>query len=158
GFFEDFRAEGNEKAILKLAIQSDGTNGQASVPDVAARTNTTTIVDDDTATERRFDLPAAGTFTLKQSGGGIHPFPGATLIASEPTGAFHILINGTTGADTLIVDSSGGFPVPSLGLDFEGGDGDDVLMLVNGTFSNEVSTPTGDDEGRILFDSNAPID
>src|SRR5262249_37487856 len=54
GFFEDFAAEGNETAILKLAVQSDGTNGQASIPNVPEKTNTTTTIDDDTAADRRF--------------------------------------------------------------------------------------------------------
>jgi hypothetical protein len=151
-FFEDFTAEGNEAAILGLSILNDGTNGQASIPNLALKSNTTTIVDDDTAADRRFDLPVAGTYTLTTSGASYQLFQGAALIASEPAGAFHILINGTAGPDEIIVEVRS-TSLYNLTLD---GQGDENFLRIRDLTGGAalVDSPTSATSGTIQVSYN----
>src|SRR6185295_11130050 len=111
----------------------------------------TTIIDDDTASVRIFDLTTGGVFTLKRTGANIELFQGTTRIASEPTGAYSLTINGTAADDqTLIVDLSGGNPLPDGGVIFNGGTGGhDVVNLQGGTVDTATFTFTNASDGNI---------
>src|SRR5207249_8980927 len=66
--YDDITDENDETAVLSLAIQSDGTGGQASVG-ASFPSHAITIQDDDDAGARFFDLPTAGSFTVTYNSG-----------------------------------------------------------------------------------------
>ena len=65
-----------------------------------------------------------------------------------------LTINGSTDDDTLVVDLSGGNPVPAGGVSYDGGGpGDfDSLSLTGGSVDSLVYTTTGPGEGSVSLD------
>ncbi|MDY0166305.1 MAG: NF038122 family metalloprotease, partial [Thermoguttaceae bacterium] len=67
-----------------------------------------------------------------------------------------ITVNGLGGSDTLIVDFSSGNPIPPAGIAFDGGDGDDELILEQGSFAgsftNVTHTFTSTSTGTVAVD------
>ena len=63
-------------------------------------------------------------------------------------------VTGSTDDDTLIIDLSGGDPIPSSGIAYDGsGPGDhDTLTLTGGTVGSLVYTATGPDSGTVSVD------
>src|SRR5690348_9900309 len=64
-----------------------------------------------------------------------------------------VMVMGGAGNDTLVVDFSGGSPIPAGGLNFSGGGAGNKLVLQNGSFSSETYTPSGANSGTIALDS-----
>jgi autotransporter-associated beta strand protein len=164
--FEDILDDDAETIILSLQSLSDGTGGQVSQP--APQTHTITTNDDDTATERRFDAPTPGGYTIVRNGGNIEIHSGTAggpLLASAALGSFDLVFNGTSGDDTLTVDFSGGNPIPSGGLTFNGGDptsgppGDALVLLKgasSGLFNTITHTFTSESDGSVSLDTDGP--
>ncbi len=78
-------------------------------------------------------------------------FTGSPILAQPLTSPRAICIAGSTGDDTLTLDFTNGDPIPSAGLTFGGGDGDDELVL--------KSVPSGSDisvgPSQVLFGTSA---
>ena len=73
-----------------------------------------------------------------------------------------ITVDGGDGNDTLTVDFSGGNPIPSGGLTFNGGGqttvppGDD-LLVTGGSFGSVAYNATGSGAGNLVFDGSSTI-
>jgi fibronectin-binding autotransporter adhesin len=69
-----------------------------------------------------------------------------------------LVIDGLTGNDTLIVDYSGGNPVPTGGLTFNGGDpttgSGDKLVTVGGTFTTATVNHVNSSDGSVVLDGS----
>ncbi len=82
-----------------------------------------------------------------------------TLITLNIQGMGVMTVNGLNGSDTLNVDFSGGNPIPVNGMNFDGGDGSDLLVLQrsSGAFvaTTEVYNAFGNGAGEILVDGDA---
>jgi hypothetical protein len=79
------------------------------------------------------------------------------LVASQAlAGTSSVSISGANNVtNTLAVDFGNGNPIPVGGLDFNGGTGtstgEGTLVLKNGSFTNEVDTPTSANAGSITL-------
>jgi fibronectin-binding autotransporter adhesin len=150
--FEDLNSESSETINLSLAVQTDGTNGRASLASPSA--HAITILDDD-AVNRTYDMPTAGIYRLVLNGSNLELYQGSTLATSTPIGSSPIVINGTTGNDTLIVDLSGGNPIPSGGITFNGGlpntQPGDKLVLQGGSATTQTYNFTNATDGSVVL-------
>ena len=63
-----------------------------------------------------------------------------------------VAVNPDGGADTFIVDFLNGNPIPTGGIDFDGGTGSDLLELRNGTLASVAYFATGVGSGRVTAD------
>ena len=105
------------------------------------------------------DAVADHQVTVSQNGSNIDIYDNGTLLTSHPvasTGSIDISGGDASGDITLSVDLSGGFSLP---LTFDGGSGAGAhtLDIENGSFTNEVETPTSATSGTIQFDQNPVI-
>ena len=160
GIFEDIAFDPAETIVLFLGSLSSTLDGQASLGDTS---HTVTINDDDLANLRIFDAPAPGAYTIVLNGGNIEIWQGGlgvVLLASEPIGAYQLVFNGTAaGSETLTIDFSGGNPIPSGGMVFNGGEGagdNDMLVLTGYDLTapgNDILTVnhTGLDNGNLVL-------
>ncbi|OYV79729.1 MAG: hypothetical protein B7Z73_19175, partial [Planctomycetia bacterium 21-64-5] len=85
---------------------------------------------------------------------------GGTLLATQPFAATsEVVINGSDGDDTLIVDFTNGSPIPSGGLTFNGGDQatsrGDVLDIEGHSFGNVLYDSFNAHDGTITLDGAA---
>ncbi len=108
--------------------------------------------------------------TISLSGTNIHitdpthtfsAFGGATLIdphtvevpINSITSSFSILA--ADGDDSLFIDYSGGNPLPSVGMSFDGGIGTNTLTVGGGSATNITHSPQGLNNGDIQVDSTS---
>ena len=84
-------------------------------------TGTGTITDNDAPGSVNFNAPAPGSYRIVRNGANIDVFQGSNRLNSIPLSSTSITFNGTSGDDQLTIDYSGGDPVPSGGLIFNGG-------------------------------------
>jgi hypothetical protein len=76
----------------------------------------------------------------------------------DPVGDFdrtafdRIEVAGGSGDDALAIDSGSGNPLPSGGVSFDGGAGDNLLVLCGGPFAEETLTPSRQDAGSVGLD------
>jgi Ca2+-binding RTX toxin-like protein len=79
-------------------------------------------------------------------------------VAFNPGQVTGVLVQGRVGDDTLTLDSSNGFPVLTGGITFDGGSGNNTLVMPGAsTFTAETEAPTGPASGTIVFDANPAI-
>jgi hypothetical protein len=99
---------------------------------------------------------AADTTTLGRFGDSLTARINSFLSLSLPMSAIHaVLVNRTTDADNLVVDFSGGNPIPAAGMGYDGGPGpDDQLTLQGGSFDTVTYTPSGAGSGTVTLDSS----
>ncbi|QEL19745.1 beta strand repeat-containing protein [Limnoglobus roseus] len=155
--FEDLTNEGDETVEFTLNSTNtiDGTGGQVryyttantSVP-TPNFVNVFTIQNDD-AVVRTYDATVAGTYRLVRNGANVQLFLNNALIAQDLFAATPsaIVLNGTVGDDTFIIDMSGGNPIPTGGVTFNGNAGNDTL-IVDRTDPTNGNTPFG---GTLTF-------
>ncbi len=65
-------------------------------------------------------------------------------------------VDAGSGDDSLLIDYSGGNPIPSAGFDFDGGIGSDTLVVNGGTVSTVTHAPITFDTGGFIVDG-APV-
>ncbi len=66
-------------------------------------------------------------------------------------------VDGGSGNDSLLIDFSGGNPIPSSGFDFDGGIGTDTLTVSGGTVSTITHAPITFDSGGLVIDGTPVI-
>ena len=95
-------------------------------------------------------LDASGTFLQVWENdptlAGLPDFVGTLAAISR------IAVNTDGGADQLIVDFSNGNPIPTGGIDFDGGTEGDLLVLRNGTLASVAYAASGVGSGRVTAD------
>ncbi len=100
-------------------------------------------------------LPDGGNITIEIFGGNFVVTQGSTTLYSVAVADIpnSLTINGTDGTDdTLIVDFSGGSPLPTGGLTFNGGaGGNDALTLTGGTTTSVTHTFTNANDGSVTL-------
>jgi hypothetical protein len=96
------------------------------------------------------------SFTVKRSGTNLTINSSSVQKTQPLNGVQRVLVNGGSGTDTLVVDFSGGNPVPAGGLAFTGGGGQDQLTL-RGKFSRVTYNRNGETSGSLQADG-AQID
>jgi hypothetical protein len=86
-------------------------------------------------------------------------FKGATLLNSYGVGTFNQIVeSGVPGGTTLILNFGNGNFIPSAGILFDGGSsGNGTLILKGDSFTDEVITPTGPNEGTITLDGSTIV-
>jgi ELWxxDGT repeat protein/VCBS repeat-containing protein len=95
------------------------------------------------------------TFRLVRNGADLEGYlNGALVFVRTFDEVTDLSVNGSTDDDTLIVDFSGGDPLPSSGLTYDGsGPGDhDALALTGGTVGSLVYTATDAHSGTVSVD------
>jgi hypothetical protein len=147
--FENLTNEGDKTATVTVALPADPTGGQVTV-DPAQNLFTLTIQNDD-AVVRTYDATVPGAYRLVRNDLNVELYSGATLVAVETFGTAPILLNGTSGDDSLQIDYSGGNPVPLGGVTFDGKGGNDRLTVTGGSFVKIASTLTDANSGAIAF-------
>ncbi|NOX54987.1 MAG: calcium-binding protein, partial [Planctomycetes bacterium] len=98
----------------------------------------------------RFELVRVDAEVLLRTAGG-------STITRIPLAALsNLRIDGSPADDTLVVDFSGGNPIPSGGLTFLAGDQTtrDTLELTGGTFTSIAHTFTGAESGTVDLDGS----
>jgi Ca2+-binding RTX toxin-like protein len=81
-----------------------------------------------------------------------------TVVQTTPFNPdIEIIITGTDGNDSLIVDFSGGDPVPVDGLTFDGGAGSDSLTLIEGLLTTITHTYTNATDVDIALDDGSAV-
>ncbi len=110
----------------------------------------------DTPSRPQNDDGIADTFEVKRNGSKVEIRINGELTAqSELVALSQLTINGSTDNDTLIVDLSGGDPIPSGGLSFAGDTGStgDAFQVINGTTTTVTQTYTAAANGTLAFNS-----
>ena len=126
--FEDISVEAPNPETFTATPTVVGMTGTRMSAIVAG---TGSITENDTAGTRRFDLPAAGQYTVINDGAGNIQIrqggAGGTILAQDAVPlASTIQLNGTTGADQFDLDFSGG-ALPNITI--AGGGGADDLNI-----------------------------
>tara|TARA_R110002072_G_scaffold303121_1_gene494597 strand:+ start:135652 stop:138216 length:2565 start_codon:yes stop_codon:yes gene_type:complete len=103
------------------------------------------------------DLPdGGGTFEMLVDAGDlvVREQGGDELFRQAQTDVPRLLINGGEGDDTLIVDFSGGNPIPVSRLDFHAGgqSSGDALILGSGSVGSVSHSFTSDTDGSVIID------
>ncbi len=123
---------------------------------------TGTILNDDGSGQSllAFDTTVSNDVTLVRNGKRLEILdnhtPGTTLVSQPSSPVEHVLVVGTNPVDDrLVVDFSGGDPIPGGGIAFHGGyQGDDRLAIVGGSFTSVTFSYTPADtidlDGSIL--------
>ncbi len=129
---------------LGNAGNAQGLNGGVTV---ANPNGSTTIAVDDSAdaTGRSGLLNAVGGANLEGMLTGLTPQP--VVFQADDQVTFDITAG--IGDDTLTADFGAGDPVPTNGLNFDGGKGNNTLNLRNGTFDTETHFAEGPGAGSI---------
>jgi hypothetical protein len=97
------------------------------------------------------------TYRLRLSGDNIEALLNDTVVFISPwADAAQLTITGSTDNDTLIVDLSGGNPIPAEGVLFNGGGpGDsDMLIVTSGSAATVTHTFTGAGSGMLDLDGS----
>jgi hypothetical protein len=95
------------------------------------------------------------TFDVVRVGGNLQVSVNGTLAYTTPFATAPLLtIQGSTDNDTLVLDFSGGNPIPATGIRYDGGGpGDhDLLRLAHGRVHRIVHTATGPGSGTLRVD------
>ncbi|MBW3542331.1 MAG: hypothetical protein KY476_18855, partial [Planctomycetes bacterium] len=105
------------------------------------------------------NLPGAGgTFTVARDGGDLVVKQGVLELLRAPNAApGPLVINGTAGDDTLVVDFTNGNPIPTGGIEFNGGaqgTGGDELQIICGTATSVTHNFTNASDGSIEIDGS----
>jgi len=98
---------------------------------------------------------APDTFRLVRNGADLEGYlNGVRVFVREFADVTDLSVHGSADDDTLIVDFSGGDPLPSTGLAYDGGGpGDhDTLVLTGGTVGSVVYTPFDAHSGTVSVD------
>ena len=99
--------------------------------------------------------PSGGTVEIVREGGYLIVRQGSTVLSSTPEGdVTSLVINGADGVDdTLNLDFTGGNPIPSGGLTFNGGaGGNDGINITGGTFQTHTYSYINANDGTISLD------
>ncbi len=143
-----------------VTIASDGTLNATLID------GTLTVADSDPVglpnalTVSRVDANLVITNTTEQFGSA--PVGGTlsnnsqtlTIPLASITGSLLTALAG--GDDVLTVDFSGGNPLPTAGLNYDGGTGSDRLVLAGGEFHTSTFTYANANDGSIAFDPDGP--
>jgi hypothetical protein len=153
-----YTTEGNDTI---RAIVSDQDGGQSAVVSYAVTVKAAGLVTNPTTGKQ--DLIVSGTpgndTTVLTAG----PTPGSVQVTENgvsegtftPTGMIKVV--GFGGSDTLIIDFSNGNLIPPGGLIFDPGSdptANNKLVLLGGSFINEVYTPSGPGAGTLTLDGS----
>jgi hypothetical protein len=109
------------------------------------------------------------TMVLRRAGGSVVLVQGRSVLARAALGRGPIVIHGSAGDDTLVVDYSRGNPVPAGGLTWDGGRqrtaAGDAIVVRGGRFRHGridyISRPDGEihlDGSRITYRGLEPMD
>lgn len=150
---DDGGSDNIETIELGFANLMDGSATQVT----SSGMHTVTIMDDDSSTTTRYDVPEGGEYTLSINAESLLRItgPSETRIAPLPGGA--IVINGTSEADTLTIDYSHAEATHFPEVLFDGLGGGDTLAFSNGTFSSADFTYTNATDGSVRFDDQGLI-
>ncbi|HEX7811314.1 MAG TPA: Ig-like domain-containing protein, partial [Burkholderiales bacterium] len=98
----------------------------------------------------------ADTFILSLVGGNVTVSVNGSVVFSLPaSGVPDLTFIGSADTDTLVIDFSGGNPIPAGGIEFIGGEGagdNDTLTLTGGSVGSVIYTPTGPESGSVNVD------
>jgi VCBS repeat-containing protein len=94
----------------------------------------------------------ADTFRLFREGETTKVEINGTLVFSSQSAVPSLNFTGSSDNDSLVVDFTGGSPIPVGGIFFNGGDGSDDLRVVNGSAGTVIHTFTGSDSGSVDVD------
>jgi hypothetical protein len=135
---DDLLNEGDETATLTIS------NPSAGLALGATTSLNVTITDDDNAGASNFRLPSSGAYRIVLNGGTVELRDAEDdVVATRALGTEALNVHGTTGADSLTIDLSGGDVIPADGIDFHGGD-----PSVN---PGDALNITGDAQGTVTY-------
>ena len=136
--------------VWNLTIRAQLTADAGTFDESSVRINLTDVATAQTVTM------TGPTATVSLVGGRIQIDQGGTLIFNQQKGDVSTLtVNGSSTANTLTIDFSGGNPIPTGGLTYDGlapstipGD---ALQLLGGSFTTAVYTYTNANSGTIAL-------
>ena len=155
GAFSWVPTEDQGPATYTLAVRVSDAGIAGPVLSDTALFTVTVFEDGNMDTGPLADDGQPDTYRLRLNGDNIEALLNGTLVFVSPfDDAPQLTITGSTDSDTLIVDLSGGSPIPDEGIVFNGGGpaDSDTLIVTGGSADTVTHTFTAADAGMVRTD------